>query len=508
MTFMQLRIADPLIGLSAIGDLSRGLELGHAARTCFIGCRLARSLGVGDDVVRAVFYTGLLQHIGCIAHAHDTAALDKGRNIEVNAAVDRTDFSRPADIIKTLLTEITEDAGLFTRIRLLLPAARMGRTATRTTCEVAEMTARRIGLPNDVQMAVRHINEWYNGKGGFLRSKGDEIPLAARIVLTAFTVSVFDRLGGPEAALETARSRAGKMLDPAVAAEFVRDGEKILAELESIDLLPALPEEEPDPKIAVDEEAIDDIAIAFGEVVDLKTPFTHGSARRAFDIAGQAAAALGSSEPVVAQTRRAAALRDVGKAALPNAIVERPGRLTEIDWEQVRLHAYQTERVLARSPALGAEAALAGLHHERMDGSGYHRGLSRGSLPVPARVVATTDVLVAMTQPRPYRAAFSMDEAVAALARDPALDPDAVAAVSAAAQGVSGRKRRRLPAGLSERQVEVLRLVSQGLNNREIAGRLVVSPRTAERHVQDIYLKIGVASRAAAALFAVENDLL
>jgi len=503
-----LRIADPLIGLSAIGDLGRGLEPGHAARTCFIGCRLARHLGAGDDVVRDVFYTGLLQHIGCIAHAHDTAPLDKGRNIEVNAAVDRTDFSRPADIIKTLLTEVTEGADLFTRMRLLLPAARMGKVATRTTCEVAEMTARRIGLPTGVQVAVRHINEWYNGKGGFLRREGDEIPLAARIVLAAFTFSIFERMGGLEAALETARSRSAKMLDPAVAAEFLRDGEKILAELASIDLLVALPEEEPDPKISVDEDAIDEISIAFGEAVDLKTPFTQGSARRAFELAGEATSALGLQEAVVAQARRAAALRDIGKAALPNAIIEKQGPLTEIDREQVRLHAYQTERVLARSPALATEASLAGLHHERADGSGYHRGLSGGAIPMAARVIAAADALVAMTQPRPQRPAMSLDQAVAALARGRGFDSDAVAAVAAAAQGVSHRRRPLLPAGLTERQVEVLRLVSQGLSNRQIAERLVLSPRTAERHVQDIYLKIGVASRAAAALFAVEHELL
>ena len=211
---VQLRIADPLIGLSTIGDLGRGLEAGHAARTCFIGCRLARGLGAGDDAVRAVFYSALLQHIGCIAHAHDTAPLDGGRTIQVNTAADRTDFAKPADIMATFLTELSHGAGLLPRLRLLVPAARMGKVALRTSCDVGEATARRIGLSPDVQNALRHISEWYNGKGGFLGTKGEEIPLAARIVLAAFTVSVFDLLGGPQAALETARIRAGKMLDP------------------------------------------------------------------------------------------------------------------------------------------------------------------------------------------------------------------------------------------------------------------------------------------------------
>jgi DNA-binding NarL/FixJ family response regulator len=68
--------------------------------------------------------------------------------------------------------------------------------------------------------------------------------------------------------------------------------------------------------------------------------------------------------------------------------------------------------------------------------------------------------------------------------------------------------RGTAPAGLSDREVEVLRLVARGLSNREIAQRLVVSPRTAEHHVQHIYSKIGVSSRAAAALFAMEHDLV
>lgn len=504
----ELRLADPLIGLSAIGDLGRGLELGHAGRTCFIGCRLARSLGVSDETVREVFFAALLQHIGCVAHAHDTAGLDHGRTIEVNAAVDRTDFSRLPDIVRILLAELTEGGDLLTRLRLLVPAARMGKVALRTSCEIAEMTARRIGLAPRVQVAVRHISEWYNGKGGFLRRKGDDIPISARIVLAAFTVSIFDRLGGPDAAVEAARTRAGKILDPMVSDAFVRAGPSILEELASIDLLSSLSDEEPGPRMTINEDSLDEMSIAFGEMVDLKTPFTHGSARRAFELTGRAAAALGFDKRVTAEARRAAALRDIGKASLPNAVLEKPAPLTEIDREQVRLHAYHSERVLVRSPALAAEASLAGLHHERADGSGYHRGVSGASIPPAARLIAAVDALVAMAQPRPHRPAVGLDEACSRLTQDRSLDRDAVDTVIAAAHGVSRTSRRRPTTGLTDRQVDVVRLLARGLTNRQIAERLVVSPRTAERHVQDIYMRIGASSRAAAALFAVQNDLL
>jgi len=512
---MQLRLADPLIGLSAVGDLSRERDPGQAARTCFIACRLARSLGVSDGTVQDVFYTALLQHLGCAGYAHDTAALFAGRDIEMNAAGARTDFSRPSDIFKTFIPELTEDVDLLTRLRIvsaaITRAPRVGVLVARASCEVAETTARRIGLGEDVQAALRHIAEWYNGKGGFLGRKGEEIPLPARIVLAAFNASIFDALAGPGAALQVVRARAGRSLDPAVADVFARDGAGILAELADVDVVRVLPDEEPDPKQCVGEADLDEISVAFGEVVDLKTPFTHGGARRAFELAGAAAVALRLDPAVVAQVRRAAALRDVGKAAVSNAILEKPAGLTETDREQVRLHAYHTERVLARAPALAAEALLAGMHHERENGTGYHRGADASSIPMAARVIAATDALVAMTQPRPYRGAMSLAEACEELERGAlrgVLHPDAVSAVVAGAWGTKPTVRVSRPAGLSERQVEVLRLVAEGLTNRQIAQRLVVSARTAEHHVQDIYTKIGASSRAAAALFAMEHHLL
>ncbi len=400
---MGLRLADPIIGLSAIGDLGRGREPGMAARTCFIGCRLARRLGGDDDTVRNVFYAALLQHIGCVAHAHDSAALDGGRNIDVNAAADETDFSRPAEILNHFLVELSPDAGLVRRLGLLLPARRMAGVLNRTSCEVAESTARRIGLPEGVQAAVRHMSEWYNGKGGYLGTSGDAIPLAARILPAAFAASVYDTIAGPEAAVAAVRARADRIIDPAVADAFARDGADILAELAASDLLRCVADEEPTPQLAVAEGAIDEMAIAFGEAVDLKAPFTHGSARRAFELVGAAASSLGLEPTLVGEARRAAALRDIGKAAIATAVIEKPAPLTELEWETARLHAYHSERVLSRSPSLAGEATLAGLHHERPDGSGYHRGTAGSSIPMAARVVAAADALVAMTQPRPHR---------------------------------------------------------------------------------------------------------
>jgi len=206
----------------------------------------------------------------------------------------------------------------------------------------------------------------------------------------------------------------------------------------------------------------------------------------------------------------AASLHDVGRVAISSAVWDKPGPLRAHEWEQVRLHTYHSERILAASDRLAPLAPLVGAHHERCDGSGYHRGCTHAELPLAARVLAAADVYQAMTQRRPHRRALTPGEAeeqLLAEGRAGSLDAEAVGAVLAAA-GHESLVTRELPAGLTAREVEVLSLVADGCSNKQIGERLVISRRTAEHHVQSIYAKIGASSRAAAALFAMEHDLL
>jgi HD-GYP domain-containing protein (c-di-GMP phosphodiesterase class II) len=189
---------------------------------------------------------------------------------------------------------------------------------------------------------------------------------------------------------------------------------------------------------------------------------------------------------------------------------DKAGPLSESERDQVRLHAYHSERILARVPALDGVARLAGRHHERNDGSGYHRGLTAAQLTMTARVLAAADVYHSLTEDRPHRPALTShvaSERLLAEARNGLLDVDAVKAVLASEGARQGIRRVR-PADLTERQVEVLRLMATGASNRAIGRQLGISGRTAEHHVQDIYVKIGVSTRAAAALFAMEHGLL
>jgi HD-GYP domain-containing protein (c-di-GMP phosphodiesterase class II) len=246
-------------------------------------------------------------------------------------------------------------------------------------------------------------------------------------------------------------------------------------------------------------------------MVDLKLPFTRGHSSGVADLTERAAVAAGLSQEEVACLRRAALFHDLGRVSVPNGIWERRGPLTASEWERVRLHPYQTERILARSPSLAPVAHLAGLHHERQDGSGYHRQVAGARIPLAARILAAADAYQAMTQERPHRPAYAPAQAAERLRVDAAtgrLDPEAARLVLAAAGQRPGRLRRSWPAGLTDREVEVLRLIACGSSHKDVARALVITPRTAAHHIQHIYDKIGVSTRAGATMFALEHDLI
>jgi HD-GYP domain-containing protein (c-di-GMP phosphodiesterase class II) len=257
--------------------------------------------------------------------------------------------------------------------------------------------------------------------------------------------------------------------------------------------------------------ALDDIIRAFADYVDLKSVYTLGHSSGVAALAEAAGKLVGLDEVECTSLRRAALLHDLGRAAVPTSIWERKGKLTTAEWEQIRLHAYFTDRILRRSPLLSELAPIAAAHHERVDGSGYPRNVPASMLSRASRLLAAADVYHALTEVRPQRPAMTPNEAAAELRNEMnagRLDREAVSAVLEAAGHGRPRTTSARPAGLTEREVEVLRLVARGQSNKQIAHALDISARTAQHHVIHIYAKIGVSSRAAAALFAVENGLL
>jgi HD-GYP domain-containing protein (c-di-GMP phosphodiesterase class II) len=267
---------------------------------------------------------------------------------------------------------------------------------------------------------------------------------------------------------------------------------------------------EPEPHRRLSDEQLDRALEAVADFTDLKCPYLLGHSRRVADLAGRAAREVGLPEEEAQRVRRAGLLHDIGRLGVANTIWDKPGALTRSEWERVRLHPYLTGRMLSASAALSGLAAIAANHHERLDGSGYPRGLTAESLTPAARVLAAADVYVAATEPRPHRAAASDDQAAEMLrgeVRSGRLDGPAMDAVLAAA-GHRVPRRREGPAGLTAREIEVLRLLARGLTAKAIAQELVISRKTAANHIQHIYAKAGVANRAQASLFAVRHGLV
>ncbi|HEX2404667.1 MAG TPA: HD domain-containing phosphohydrolase, partial [Acidimicrobiia bacterium] len=256
---------------------------------------------------------------------------------------------------------------------------------------------------------------------------------------------------------------------------------------------------------------IDQALAVVADYVDIKSAWTRGHSRRVADLAETAGRTLGMSDERCHDLRRAALVHDLGRVGVENGIWDKPGHLATDEREKVRLHPYLTERILSRCPALAGLADVASSHHERLDGSGYHRQTTREQTTEDAMVLAAADVMAALTTDRPHRARFDVEEAAQLMNAEVAagrLEPEATAAVVSAAGGAPATAKAVNPGGLTDREVEVLRLLARGDTNRRIGEALFISPKTVGRHVENIYVKIGVSTRAGAALYAMEHRLL
>lgn len=508
----RLRLVDLLAALSVATDLGMGQPPGTALRCCLLATGLARSMDLPERDVRSVFLGALLRHIGCTATAAVEVRVYGGNELVSRRAAQPADFGNPREMVRLALS--TGQGAGFRRPGLIAKSMvgdmRHGTEILATVCDAASMLAGRLGLGRAVQECVAQQFERWDGKGP-TRLAHDEVSLPARVGEVATQAVLFLDSEGRDAAAAMVERRAGGWFDPEVAASFRKAGVGLMDELAAVDPWTALLEAEPPPVAYIGEPDLDRVARCFADMVDLKSSYTVGHSTEVAHLAEVAAQSLGLPEREVVDLRRAALLHDLGKVGVSSAVWDKPDPLTRTEWEQIRLHPYHTERILACSAILAPLGRIAGLHHERLDGSGYHHGVSATAIPTSARILAAADTFQTATQDRPHRPGRSAERAAEHLTAEATagrLDADCVAAVIDAAGQDRRPVRRDWPAGLSDREVEVLRLLAHGLSNQQIAKQLVISRRTAEHHVQHIYAKIGHATRAAAALFAMEHDLL
>ena len=375
---------------------------------------------------------------------------------------------------------------------------------------VARMLGEQLGLPDEVLEALGAAYERWDGHGWPDGLRGEAVPVASRLATLAEFVEVAHRLGGVDAAKRLARKPAGKQFDPMLAEVMRHEAEMILSGVDSITTWDAVIDAEPALAVVLSGERFDAALLAIANFVDLKSPYFLGHAGAVASLAAAAGTELGFSEHEVRTLRRAGLVHDFGRLGVSNAIWDKRGPLGAGEWERVRIHPYLTERMLHRSDALAPLGAIAVQHRERLDGSGYPRGLGGGEISRPARGLGAADAYQAMREPRPHRPARSAEDAAAELraeAKAGRLDAEAVQAVLGAA-GHRVSRRRDGPAGLTTREVEILRLLARGLSNKEIAEHLVISPKTVGKHIEHIYTKIDASTRATASLFAMQHGLL
>ncbi|HSO31049.1 MAG TPA: HD-GYP domain-containing protein [Labilithrix sp.] len=432
-----LRLAELIGSLSYALDITEGQPPGHCARSCLIGMRLARALGMPDEELWQVYYTCLLKDLGCSSNAARICELYLTDDLSFKRDFKWVDGSLPA-VVRFALGHTALGRGLVERFTTILSSLRTSESAAQelieTRCHRGASIARRLRFDERVAAGIHSLDEHWDGRGRPEQLAAEAIPIYARIALLAQVVDVFQASQGPAAALAEARARRGTWFDPALVDALLAIGvdDPLWETLGSADLDAAVFGEEPAAfSVAVDEDYLDEIAAAFGEVVDSKSPFTSGHSARVALYTDLVAREMGLPSERRRWLHRGALLHDVGKLGVSNTILDKPGKLDEAEWVAMRQHSVYTEEILARISPFAELAVIAGAHHERLDGKGYPRGVGSDQITLETRIITVADIFDALTASRPYRGAIPVPRALEIMAEmvGSAIDPRCFAAL-------------------------------------------------------------------------------
>jgi HD-GYP domain-containing protein (c-di-GMP phosphodiesterase class II) len=503
------RRAELIAALSLAIDLGLGLPLEHMLRSCWIAMRLADLVGADAVDRETAYYGGLLAWIGCHADSEEFSELF-GDDVAFRAASYSLDWRGPrfaAFLMRRVGTERPGPERLARLARFATHARAELGAVIGSHCVSAGALAGRLGLPSHVVAGLRFTFERWDGSGLPAGASREGIPLGMRLVHIADVAEVHLARGGLDAAVRAVRERSGTQFDPELVEVFCANAD-VLQPPEH-DAWGTVLDLAPDRDERLTEAQTDELLAVMGDFVDLKCPWTVGHSRAVAQLAAGAGRILGLDAAEVDALQRAGHVLDIGRMGVPNRVWRTAApRLAE--QERIRLHPYLTRRILDRVDALRSIAALAGAHHERVDGAGYPQGLAGAELSQPARILAAADAYRRLREADPLDGALDREGAAARLradARAGALDVRSVEAVLEAA-GIAGARRVEWPGGLTDREAAVLRLIAAGASANAVAAQLSIAPKTARNHIEHIYTKIGASNRTEAALFAVQHGLI
>ncbi len=503
------RLVEVVAAFSLATDLGLGQPMEHGLRSCLIATRLADTLDLGEDERSCIYWVTLLAMVGCTADSHEMSELFDD-DIELRRGVydvGPSQFAMP----RYLLARAGSDGGPVRRARvassLMLSGMRAVMEGFVADCRITGRFADRLGFGQTVSGALEQKFARWDGKGVPRGLAGQDIALAARILGMSWRLEAEHRVRGVDAAVTLINRHAGATLDPDLVSAVAPAVPEVLEGLEQ-DCWQAVVAAEP-ARPRLTGEAFDSALEALGDFADLKSPWFTGHSRAVAELAEAAAWRVGLADPDVTNLRHAALLHSVGRTGVPNTIWDKKDTLSVAERERMQLYPYLTDRIL-RHGRLAQLADVASASQERLDGSGYARGLSGAAIPVAARMLAAADVYQALCEARPHRPATPPKDAAKQVrdeVRDGRLDAEATEAVLAVA-GHRPQRRRSAPADLTAREVEVLRLIARGQTSAQTARELGIQTKTVGAHVEHIYAKIGASNRSVATLFAMQHGLV
>ena len=507
------RLAELLGRLSLAFDISSDFPHGKAVRSTVLATELGKRAGASDEEIRDTYWVSLLSYLGCTGFAHDEGLIGAGDDRSLRSGMSMFSIDDPLRSASDALLRIAPDVSFARRVHVLtgiLTDRTLFERFQRAMCDTSIRLAEMVGAGPRVLIALEQLCERWDGRGVPGRVEGDSMVLPMRLQQVGHIVEIAHHRAGRAGAIAVVRRRAGRHFDPHLAKVFVEEQGTLFEAIEDCHIFERFLRLEPEPLASADARRMDDVALALAIFTDIKCPIFLAHSTGVAALAERAAGQLGLDADDSRALRLAALLHDLGRLSVPNGVWAHPGPL---DWsarERVRLHSHYTGRVLGPIEPLAQVADIAAAAHERLDASGYPQRRTSRSLSSAARVLAAADMAFAMSEDRPHRPALGPEIIARELVAEAAagcLDAKAVDAVLASL-GLPNRVAPPDSHGLSERELEVSRLLARGKSNKEIGAELHISPRTVQVHVGRIFEKLGVRSRAGAAIWLIEHDLV